>query len=54
MILHDCWLELHDNKLLVSKTTTALEKDRPNTFVDLSNMSLVVFFTSAFDNGCKN
>jgi len=50
MFSPDCWLQLHDNKLLVSKTTTVLEKELPNTSVDTSNMSLVVFFTSDFDN----
>ena len=50
MFLPDCWLQLHDNKLLVSKATTVLEKERPNMSVDTSNMSLLVFFTSGFDN----
>jgi len=50
MFLSDWWLHLHDNKLLVSKTTTVLERERPSASVDANNMSLVVFFTSYFNN----
>jgi len=50
MFLPDCWLQLHDNKLLISKTTTVSEKERPDASVDTSNVSLVVFVTSDFDN----
>jgi len=44
MFLPDCWLQLHNNKPLV------LEQERSNASVDTSNMPLVVYFTSDFDN----
>jgi len=47
----DCWLQFHNNKLLISKNTTASEQERPNASIDASKKSLVVFFTSDFDNG---
>jgi len=50
MFLTDCWLQLHDNKLLIPTTATVSEKERPDASVDINNMSLVVFFTSDFDN----
>ena len=49
MFLPECWLQFHNNKLLVSKTTTVLEQERPNASVDTSNIPLVVYFTSGFD-----
>jgi len=48
MFLPECWLQFHNNKLLVSKTTTVLEQERPNASVDTSNIPLVVHFTSGF------
>jgi len=45
MFLPDCWLQFHNNKLLVSKTTTALEHEQLNTAIDPSNIPLVVYFT---------
>ena len=49
MFLPECWLQFHNNKLLVSKITTVLEQERPNASVDTSNIPLVVYFTSGFD-----
>jgi len=46
----DCWLQLHNNNLLVSKTTTVLKQERPNASTDTSNIPLVVYFTSDIDN----
>ena len=46
----DCCLQLHNKKLLVLKTKTVKEQERSNASVDTSNISLVVFFTSDFDN----
>jgi len=51
MFLPDCWLQLHNNNLLVSKTTIVLlEQERPNASVDTSNVPLVAYFTSGFHN----
>jgi len=50
MFLPDCWLQFHNNKLLISKTTTVLEQEQPNTSLDTSNKPLVVYFSSNFDN----
>jgi len=49
MFLPECWLQFHNNKLLVSKTTTVLEQERPNASVDTRYIPLVVYFTSDFD-----
>ena len=46
----DCWLQVHNNMLLASKTTTVLEQERPNRSIDTSIIPLVVYFTSNFDN----
>jgi len=45
----DCWLQVHNNMLLASKTTTVLEQERPNRSIDTSIIPLVVYFTSNFD-----
>jgi len=50
MFLPECWLQFHNNKLLVPKTTTVLKQDRPSTSIDTSNVPLVVYFISDFDN----
>jgi len=51
MFLPDCWLQFHNNNnLLVSKTTTVLKQDRPSASIDTSDIPLVVYFTSDFDN----
>jgi len=50
MFLPDCWLQFHNNKLLLSKTTTVLEQEQLYTSIDISNIPLVVYFTSDFDN----
>jgi len=47
MFLLDCSLQFHNNKLLIS---TVLEQAQPNTSTDTSNIPLVVYFTSDFDN----
>ena len=46
----DCWLQLHNNNLLVSKITTVLKQERPNASTDTSNIPLVVYFISDVDN----
>jgi len=46
MFLPDCWLQFHNNNVLVSKTTTVLKQDRPSASIDTSNIPLVVYFTS--------
>jgi len=54
MFLPDCWLQLHNNKPLVLEqersNALVLEQERSNASVDTSNMPLVVYFTSHFDN----
>jgi len=45
MFLPDCWLQF-----LVSKTTTVVEHEQLNTSIDTSNIPLVVYFTSDFDD----
>ena len=51
MFLPDCWLQFHNNNnLLVSKTTTVLKQDRRSALIDTSDIALVVYFTSEFDN----
>jgi len=50
MFLPDCWLQCHNNKLRVSKTTTVLEHEKPNTSIDTSDIPLVVYFTLDFDD----
>jgi len=50
MFLPDFWLQFHNNKLLVSKTTTVLEHEQLNTSIDTNNIPLVVYFTLDFDD----
>ena len=50
MFLPDYWLQFHNNNMLVSKTTTVLKQDRPSASIDTSNIPLVVYFNSDFDN----
>jgi len=38
MFLLDCWRQFHNNKLLVSKTTTVLEHEQLNTSIDTSHI----------------
>jgi len=50
--LPDYWLQRHNtsDNLLVSKTTSVLNQERPNVSTDTSNILLVVYFTSDADN----
>jgi len=53
MFLPNCWLQFHNdnnNNLLVSKATVVLKQDRPSGSIYTSDIPLMIYFTSNFDN----